>query len=180
MDKYKSDFLVEVYYHLYQDNVGDELISAKNTIDELNFRFFAGVATFMSYEKVYAYACGHEFSGADKETQNRMLFTVDEGLEVGICDAEFSCVLRDQQTVINWDGSVALCCVTYNPEFELFDDYCTVDFSRLNIAKTQSHTCSECIKYGIKGYALNSPYDKWHALANQKLAIFNSKLQFIV
>ncbi len=55
------------------------------------------------------------------------------------------CVLRSSQTVINHDGSVALCCGVYDPVYNIANSFLEVNFNDLQTLKYSNAYCAECM-----------------------------------
>ena len=72
MDKRKSCIDIELFYHMYKSNIGEDLIKMKNLCDELNYRFTPIVANFVNVEKVMQYL-DNNISNEDKSTISNLL-----------------------------------------------------------------------------------------------------------
>lgn len=177
MDKHSISFPVDVLYHCYKDNLDDEISNAQKEIEDLGFNFRISYAYFMGFEKLIKYSQGIELPPDDTETQRRMLVAVQEGLLIGRFDTSPHCPLRGNQTVINWDGSVPLCCVTYDSEHLITHSFLDGSFEEIQNNKSMlDNVCDACVSNGIKGYALFSPKHIWNAVVKEKLISQNSKV----
>jgi len=73
-------------------------------------------------------------------------------------DARFDCELRFNQTVINHDGSVALCCSVYTPENQLGVQFLDHDHAALEAMKYSHDFCKTCYRHGLQ-YAPSVVHD---------------------
>src|SRR5436190_1150040 len=103
------------------------------------FFFHPGWAYFMGMEKLLAYASGKPISSPkDLGTLERTVLSLDEALAVAGQAGSPTCYLQTNQTVINHDGSVALCCTVYDPINFIAPDYLSTDLNGLQELKQRS------------------------------------------
>ncbi len=62
----------------------------------------------------------------------------------------FDCELRFNQTVINHDGSVALCCTVYDQENMLGIKFLEHDHAEIERRKYAHPYCATCFKAGMQ------------------------------
>ena len=169
MDRCNSDMPVQVYYHVYNDNCGDDVARMANLCDYLGFRFWPGWAYFMGIEKILAHVEGApKFSDQDRVTLGRTVLTLDEAIEVAKQAASPSCHLQTGQTVINHDGSVSLCCTVYDPINRIASDFRALSREEVENQKRNHPLCSKCMSHGLHDYAMYNPSDLWDSMAMQK------------
>ena len=156
---------IQVYYHLYKDNCGDDLVKIHNICSELGFELALGIAYFMPLEKViYGLVPGENFSEQDKATLERMYLSLETERTVGKLGKSPRCILKDQQTVINHDGSVPVCCSVFDPIFFIADDFLDLDLASIQELKEQSPICAPCMENGLHDAIIQNPLYIWNAL----------------
>ena len=152
IDRYYPDLIVEVIYHKYKHNIGQDYVKMRQLCEELNF-FFASCYAFLSpAEKIIDYVEGR-FSEEDKKIADLLLVKIEDALGVAKSDSSNSCPLLEKQIVINWDGSVSLCCASFDPNKRVVKkDFLKASIPEIQEAKLRNTLCDKCIKYGINRY----------------------------
>ena len=140
---------VTVSYHVYKTNV-KELGVAKHYCDEAGFVLSPVLAFFMPLEKIIY----DSFTESDRDIIERMFLNPENVEELAGTvnkDRKFrDCRLRSNQTVINFDGSVALCCATYE-EAPIAGNFLdpAVSFQEIMSAKYRHPLCGPCMKRNL-------------------------------
>ncbi len=153
MDLLDSQFDVEVHYHLYKHNLADA-IPTSLAAKELGFAFHPIEAGFMPLEKAIRAVRGEPLSPEDQATIANLLISPRERAHLRRDLDVKDCVLRANQVAINFDGSVTLCCGTYdyaNNVAKSFLDQSIVDLQKV---RAQHELCKKCFegKLAIDGY----------------------------
>ena len=66
------------------------------------------------------------------------------------------CRLRQRQTAINYDGSVALCCGIYDQsKYKIADNFLDIDHDELQNCKYEHDYCSRCFQVGVPSSLTN-------------------------
>jgi MoaA/NifB/PqqE/SkfB family radical SAM enzyme len=152
IDKYNLDLNIEVCYHLYKHNLKEDYSSMKELCNELNFSFKPIVAGFVNVEKLIKYKANN-LSRNDSTFIEDLI--IDLTTEEQSTETKIQCNLYDNQIVINFDGSVALCCGVYDPYYTLKSKFIDIEWKNINNEKTIfSETCGKCIKIGINNYLM--------------------------
>lgn len=158
MDIYPNNIDVEIFYHLYRSNLGSELESIQKMAREMGFRLTAIPAHMMPMENYL-----HFKNGTLGENAGSLL---DEYLippeELLMLTSDFSsdqtCELLDHTMAIGHDGSVDLCCATYEPNQKVANDFCTLTPEELRACRKAAPACRMCKDLGIhKLYEALSP-----------------------
>jgi MoaA/NifB/PqqE/SkfB family radical SAM enzyme len=144
LDHYRSDTIVQVGFHIYRSNFPDDFNAMKQLCDELGFIFAPTIATFMPVEKaVEALNGASVMEPALRE--NFVLGLKDWSEAFAPLRSEFKdCHYRRDRTTINFDGSVALCCATFEPEqviAENFLEHSRAEIRRRKYAHAFCRTC---------------------------------------
>lgn len=147
--KYKLKTMVSVAYHVYRHNAGDELEEMRQFCEKLNFVLTPNWANFYPLEKLERYFEG-KASAMEKDLIGKLVFSPEEHLEYARPFKNQPCKLQDH-TVINHDGSVGLCCATFDPANNIAANFLEVSAPILMDIKYKHPTCDRCIASGYHG-----------------------------
>ena len=104
----------------------------------------------MPLERVIEIVEGRTVVGDDHIVKNLLTPLEDSNRRAReIRSGKYDCELRFNQTVINYDGSVALCCSVFDESNMLNVQFLDKDFSELEALKYQHDFCSKCISGGF-------------------------------
>jgi hypothetical protein len=139
------DFPVDIYYHKYTYNCGEDLRACEEFARELGFNFVA----------VWAYVCGIEAllallaGGADPSLAEPLCIKPEEALAVALgLRAQYpDCGLRNSPFAIDIDGSVPLCCAVYLRENYVHRDFLSASVEELEALKVESDLCRVCMEH---------------------------------
>jgi hypothetical protein len=145
MDRLDSHFPVELYYHLYKDNLTSDFFGILKLAQELEIGLKLVGASHAPIEKLLSYLSGSTQSDEEKLILNRYLISPERRTEIASNYTLSDCVFRTNQTVINHDGSVALCCGVYDPTYNISESFLEIDFADLQSLKYANSFCSECM-----------------------------------
>jgi MoaA/NifB/PqqE/SkfB family radical SAM enzyme len=149
IDRYGVDTRVWVGQHVYKNNL-DEVEPVAELCRELGFEHRPGAAFFQPLEKLMALSEGETLP--DDEPVLELLVEHPRDYLPRIAagkDRRFDCELRANQTVINHDGQVALCCSVYEPENMLGLDFLDTPREAIEAAKYRHPTCTRCQNAGL-------------------------------
>lgn len=167
---------IQIYYHIYKDNNDEELYKIANLCNELNFNFSPGVALFMPIEKSIFYLEGStKFTKKDRETMARMHLDIDEMRTIGLLGKSKTCLLQDSQVVINFDGSIPLCCTTFDPVNNIGSDFLKISLNEIQGIRKSHNLCSKCMSNGLHDAYLNTSTQIWDEIVNAKQIALNQK-----
>jgi MoaA/NifB/PqqE/SkfB family radical SAM enzyme len=139
---------VWVGHHIYKSN-RHEMAPLKAMCDELGFDYSPMAAFYMPLERVLENLEG-QVNPRDKGIVADLLHTPGEvraAAARGRSD-RFDCELRFNQTVINHDGTVALCCTVYEGQNMLGVSFLDEDFASLEARKYEHSFCDRCMASG--------------------------------
>jgi organic radical activating enzyme len=168
IDKFGTDTLVDVNYHLYNNNNQKNLQKMKALCDELGFSLSATYSLVMPLERCLAHCDGIK----DPQTEalsKILLVDIDEGLEVTKDFRANTCPFKDNQMNINWDLKVPVCCIVFNGEGTIMaDNYLDASLVEINNKKNTAKICNKCMDYGLPAYNMGFNQNGWKAIASSK------------
>ena len=168
MDACESEMPVEVFYHVYKDNCGDELLRMAQLCDSLGFYLHPVWAYFMGLEKLLDHLEGKsKFSQEDQAVLDRLVVSLDESITIAQQAKSPTCYLKTHQTVINHDGAVALCCAIYDPIHFVAPNFLSISDADLQHTREQAGLCGKCMSYGLHDLGMYQPNDLWDAIGNR-------------
>lgn len=173
MDKTKKSFLVDINYHLYNNNAGEELLQFKNLARELGFVLSETYSLVMPLERVLNYLDGTPDFQTSRLNEDLLLVSIDEGIEAsgGKNLGKRPCPYLTNQVNINADLSVPLCCLTFERSSETIvsRNYLDSTFEEILDAKYTMRLCERCQSEGLPEYNLGFNAEAWHSIAERKM-----------
>jgi MoaA/NifB/PqqE/SkfB family radical SAM enzyme len=167
IDKRRAPVFVDVNYHVYKNNCGEDLKRMRALCEELGFVLSTCYANVTPVERLIDYAEG-KIDPITKELDELLLVDIGQGLEIGRSFPMGVCRFLTNQTNINWDRSVPLCCVAFDRHTALVsDDYLADSLEEIALRKENHPVCKKCLKFGIPQYLLGVNQDAWERAANQ-------------
>jgi MoaA/NifB/PqqE/SkfB family radical SAM enzyme len=170
-----TEFLsrVEICYHVYRDNVEKDIFMMYELSQELGYRFSPYWAVLMPLEGMLDYLTGNAKEDMVK-IANRLLISVQDGLSLAKRNPLDDCFLRSDQTAINHDGSVALCCAVYDEVNNISPSFLQTSAQELQHLKYAHKLCKTCMSYNLHSLALSNGIDDWNSTGNQILSELNA------
>lgn len=171
MDEKKINVFVYIFYLIYKDNCDENILKMYEFCQELNFGFFTGLAYLMPLENmIYAMQDENLLSAADKEILNSLCFTPKECFEFSQnVDIGKTCELLEHQVVINFDGSVPLCCAVYEPQFcRVVDDFLQYDLAQIQQRRRAQPLCRLCVENKLNAMVLQAPMNVYNRQLRRK------------
>jgi MoaA/NifB/PqqE/SkfB family radical SAM enzyme len=150
IDLYRSDVVVQVGYHVYRTNFPDDFLSMRRLCDELGFLFAPTIATLMPVEKA-AKAVDGEIAADDRAIADRFVLSIAEWAEAyaPLRGEHKDCQYRSHRTTINFDGSVPLCCATFEPNQIVARDFLEIGHEELQRRKYAHAFCGTCMSRNL-------------------------------
>ncbi|AKS41369.1 radical SAM protein [Wenzhouxiangella marina] len=147
IDRHQARTRVWVGQHVYRHNL-DEVEAVGELCRALGFEHRPIAAFYQPMEKLLDIAEGRM---VDEPVMKLMLEHPAEYLPriAARQDRRYDCELRSNQTVINHDGQVALCCSVYEPENLLGVDFLTTSRADIEARKYRHPTCQRCYRAGL-------------------------------
>lgn len=175
IDKYRLDTVVDVNYHLYNNNNGRNLQKMRELCAELGFFLSTSFALVMPLERVIEKLEGHP-SPTTLALEGKLLVGIEEGISAArTVDRESSpispadCPFLANQTIINWDLSVPICCTTFNRGPNVVaSNFLSASKAQISNGKQQAGICQTCVRHGLPAYNLGLNRSRWEAVAATK------------
>ena len=195
MDMCDKNIPTHIYYHVYRDNAGYELTQMLHLSQELGFSFWPSWAYLMPQEKVLDYlnvnygtsiassrlphpaipvvlekqTGRNTLSPDDADLVARLVLPIEQMVEMARTVRLDDCHLRSSQTVINFDGSVPLCCTVYDPAFTIADSFLDSTQDELQRLKYSHPMCKTCMDNHFPQIAMYLPLAGWDEACNTVL-----------
>ncbi len=170
IDKYGSNTLVDINYHLYRDNSGKNLSKMKQLANKLGFILSETYALIMPLERVISHLDGSpDFQ--TKKLENNLLVTIDEGISASSKYPlkEKQCPFRENQININSDLSIPVCCTVWERgENIVAKNYLDTNLNEINLNKSKVDTCNKCMDLKLPEYNMGFNKEGWRKYASQK------------
>lgn len=146
MDRYQSQTIVQVGFHVYRSNFPDDFLAIRSLCDDLGFLFAPVLATIMPVEKVIEVLDGKP-AAVEEDLLENLVVGVDEtiALHAQAGGPTNDCQFRERRTTINFDGSVSLCCATYGPETVIANDFLNTSNKEILAQKYTHKQCQTCM-----------------------------------
>lgn len=147
LDHYHATTRVWVGQHVYRSNQ-HEVAALSEVCRNLGFEHHPIAAFFQPLEKLMRIAEGEILQEPilDDLLEHPSSYTQRFAK---LRDLRYDCELRANQTVINHDGSVALCCNVYEKENQLGINFIDAPRQAIEDLKYRHATCKRCQKLGL-------------------------------
>jgi hypothetical protein len=175
MDKLKKNFSVEVSYHIYEHNVGKDMERIKMITEDLGFRFCSDLTLFMPLENNFKYLNGEKLSQQDQNLISLMLVKPEELINLAQPYKQVDCPMRNW-TVINFDGTTALCCGVYDYQYNIADNFLNVSQLELDERKQTHQLCVKCMDKGLHVMASYTARKESDEIIETRLKMLKSQL----
>ncbi len=149
MDIHQQAMDVEVFYHLYQNNLKEELARIHRLAGELDFRFTVFPAHMMPIENYLHLKNGNLSENASSLLNEYLINPKDLVALTSDFSHDMTCELLSHTISICHDGSVDLCCGTYEQEQKIVKDFCSLKQDDLQARRNSADICKQCKKLGI-------------------------------
>jgi organic radical activating enzyme len=176
LDQYQISTAVQVLYHVYNHNAADDLSMMIKLCEELNFSLDPVWAFFMPLEKSLDYLNGI-VSDEDKKTIKMLAMDPHDVAKAASSHLDSDCILRKNQTSLNIDGSVQLCCATFDRGHVVAPSFIETPQTELQRLRYSNKMCTPCMEKGQHVYFSYNVGKKLDQLGEERLN--KSKAKFI-
>ena len=146
LDKYQVDTIIQVGFHTYKSNFPDDFFRMREMCMDLDFIFAPTLASMSPAEKAILAVDGLPLDEAAQSVQDDLVVSMKRRSELLKIDrTNYSdCQFRKMSTTINFDGSVALCCATYEKPQIISENFLSTSQNELNDRKYLHKFCKSC------------------------------------
>jgi len=144
IDKTQSKTIVQVGFHIYKNNFPEDFSKMQGLCDDLEFIFAPTLAALMPVEKAVMEVEGR-LIGHHALIDNLVISTSERVRLLSKARPNYiDCQYRSKRTTINFDGSVPLCCATFEKEQIIADNFLDLSRSELTKRKYEHSFCKKC------------------------------------
>lgn len=145
LDKTDSGTIVQVGFHIYKSNFPDDFRRMRDLCEDLDFIFAPTLATLMPVEKAVADVDGKSLSTDQALLDNLVVSTIERTQLLSEARSKYpDCQYRQRRTTINYDGSVPLCCATFEQAQVIAPNFLDVSRQELTSRKYAHEFCRTC------------------------------------
>ena len=141
----------------------------KKLANELGFGLSTVHALVMPLERVIAHTKGNP-DAQTQELSKNLLVDIDEGILASSTEKlpdEF-CPFRENQLNINADLTIPVCCLVFNREHLVSNNYLDSSINDINYKKSKSDICKYCLSKSLPQYNMGFNKDEWLNVASTK------------
>jgi organic radical activating enzyme len=177
LDQYNSQTEVHVLYHVYKHNAGDDLLMMLKLCNELGFGLEPVWAFYMPLEKSLSYL-GGTVSSEDKKIIDMLAMDPVRVSQAALPSRDQDCNLRKTQMTLNIDGSVQLCCATFDKAQVVAPSFVESSHNELQGLRYANDMCGPCMDSGQHVYFTYGVGEKLDEMGEQSLRENDSKFIF--
>ncbi len=170
IDEQSSKMQVFVSYLRYRHNMGKEHNAMRDLVQKLGFNWEPVWAYLMPLEKNLAYYEGH-IDEADKKVIELLAISPNEHKQLRVGTAPCDCRLRAEEMSLNADGSVALCCGTFDKKYTIAPSFLDTPFDELQRLKYAHSLCATCMSHEMHKTAVMTEPEQMEVIARRNLGI---------
>jgi MoaA/NifB/PqqE/SkfB family radical SAM enzyme len=152
LDKYRATTRVWVGHHLYKINQ-DQVGAVRALCDELGFEHHPVAAFYQPIERLVDLLEGRSQGAPIMQDMLEHPLVYLKRIKQHR-SGDFDCELRFNQTVINHDGTVALCCSVYDQAQMLGVNFLDLPHREIEARKYGHPFCATCMGHGLE-YAVS-------------------------
>jgi MoaA/NifB/PqqE/SkfB family radical SAM enzyme len=146
--RHKASTRVWVGHHIYKSN-RHEIEDVRRLCTELGFEHHPMEAFYMPLERLMDVYAGKP-NPRDGGILDDLITHPMERRRAGPRSGRYDCELRFNQTVINHDGKVALCCTVYEQPNMLGAGFLDESFADIEARKYRHSFCTGCYREGLE------------------------------
>lgn len=148
-EEFHPELQVEVFYHIYRHNNGEEFQRMRALCEELGFTFRFRHAALAPLENIEAVIEGRPLSAAAQRTRELQILPVEEAMAIARSQKERPCFYQ-RCLWITWDLRVAQCMEWFSPELSLVPgDFLATPLAQIAAARQESDFCRRCKERAI-------------------------------
>jgi len=176
MTEFDKTIYIEVNYHIYKHNAGADLEKMIEFCNELRFNIGPVWAFYLPIEKNLELLKGN-VSPEDQKLMDLYAIHPKRAMELALPHRNQYCPVRERATVIGFDGSVPLCCNTYDKAHIVADSFLDISHDALQQAKHDNPLCGPCMENGLHVFLAYEAGDIMDKEGNKTLREIDNSLQ---
>jgi MoaA/NifB/PqqE/SkfB family radical SAM enzyme len=171
MDSLGIQIPVHFFFHEYVHNMNEDREKIMELAKELGFDFVSTRAFYTPVEKVLSYLHG-DATSSEIELINRLLVRPEEIRDIAKKYRKESpdCRLRSASMVIDYDGTVPLCCASFSRDYYISNSFLETSHADLQKSKYKNPLCGPCMANGIDMGYLFYHYPEMTAIKERRLS----------
>jgi MoaA/NifB/PqqE/SkfB family radical SAM enzyme len=144
--RFNPQMYVEVNYHLYKHNIGEEYDRMQALCNELGFVFRPNNAYLYSLDNIMKYREGGELTGEARQTLDMLLLDIDEGIARAEAQKHLPCA-EERCFPINWNLNVRFCGAYFEPV--VAGNYLETPLGEIVRRRNESPFCKRCMSLAL-------------------------------
>lgn len=150
MDQLNSNVIIQVGFHIYRSNFQEDFWKMKQLCEDLGFIFSPTLAALMPVEKAVKAVDGEPLLGDEMILENLVVSTQKRVELLSSVRSKYrDCQYRQVRTTINFDGSVPLCCATFEKNQIIADHFLDISREEIRARKYKHSFCKVCQKRSL-------------------------------
>lgn len=150
IDKTQSKTIVQVGFHIYKSNFPEDFSKMRELCEDLDFIFAPTLAALMPVETAVLVVEGKKLPGHDSLLDNLVVTTSERVKLLSQARLHYTdCQYRSKRTTINFDGSVPLCCATFEQEQIIANNFLEISRDELTKRKYEHNFCKKCQHHSL-------------------------------
>ena len=138
-------------------------------VNELGFLMSTTYALVMPLERVIDH-CNQNASEQTKELSKNLLVDIDEGINASKkISLDGTCPFRENQININADLTVPICCLVFNREHLVSNNYLDDSLISINNRKQEESLCNTCMQLNLPQYNMGFNKERWEEISSSKI-----------
>ncbi|WP_273428039.1 radical SAM protein [Chitinibacter tainanensis] len=147
--KHNLDYNVRIMYHLYNDNLYEDLDYMLQLSKELGFSLIPIVAHIFPGQ-VYQYAVNRqEIPEVMRQASEHLIFSLDDQLAYCQTIKDSKCHIINAFPTVTWDAKVLHCCNMQRPLVGGGVDFRQTSLEDLIAMRNGSPFCTKCMNHGV-------------------------------
>jgi len=176
MDEFDKNIYIEVAYHMYKHNVGEDLEKMIDFCNELRFHLGPVWAFYLPLEKNLELLQGN-VSAEDQKLMDLYIIPPKRAMELAVPHRDKICPVRERATVINFNGTVPLCCNVFDKANYVADNFLDISHEDLQKTKEAHPMCGPCMENGIHMFLAYEAGDVMDVEGNKVLREIDNPLE---
>jgi MoaA/NifB/PqqE/SkfB family radical SAM enzyme len=140
-ERFNRQMYVEVNYHLYKHNTGEQYDRMHELCNELGFIFRPNHAYLYSLDNLMTFREGGELTEEAHRTLDMLLLDIDEGIARAEAQKHLPCA-EERCFPINWNLQVRFCGAYFKPM--VAENYLETPLDEIVRRRNESPFCSRC------------------------------------